>query len=329
MAVDYDPDDYNTYSQEQLDSFKKAVSGTIYRSGSMKSDISDLRKRKTYYVREKTQTIGQIADRSSDIGIFYFIMTDSINAAGRLYVEYEIEFQTPQVTIVRTPTFTAAEVSIPNEINQAMDKYTLGDFEIVRRGASVLNHTGQGVRSILGMEYLPSFTPSPFTRQEDVTGPLTQGPDQEDAIEITTPGVYEMLVRQQRTALDSNLSLTPAQISEFMSEGGGAVIAPTAGARDNFFLNSDNASWSAFGSGDNVLVTRIVFTVAAATTLFVRFANRMVISSTTSPSRTFSSQATGLSFNLQRVSQTVTALQTILPYAVRLWSQYNSSPPRS
>lgn len=97
LAVDYDASDQNPKSKLQMLNYVETVTSAAWQFCSHKSKLSNLRKQKTYYLRQKAPVGADL--RVSDVGTL-LIATDGHNGNGvfgSLFVEYEVTLMTPQM----------------------------------------------------------------------------------------------------------------------------------------------------------------------------------------------------------------------------------------
>lgn len=123
MNVDYDASDPAPVDLKARSATPGSVSGNIGEGFKFVSRPADLRKRKEYYVHSpgmtQSSTEGQ---RSTNVGVFYAYVDGAYNAAGDaftglcgyLWVEYDVEFRTPQLTTGNSASaFAAYETVLP------------------------------------------------------------------------------------------------------------------------------------------------------------------------------------------------------------------------
>lgn len=108
MYTDYDPRDPIVTSFDAMANYG-AVEYPVYTNGEMVCNPVNLNKIKSRYVREINQpTLGDLGDRLTDAGIIYvWVQSDYPGVVGTLWVEYEVELETPQFSKTNNPTIAA------------------------------------------------------------------------------------------------------------------------------------------------------------------------------------------------------------------------------
>jgi len=99
QVVDYDASDDPPINKTQMMAYKGAVRSPPWFCSSNQSDPSDLHKQKSYFVRNTAQS-GTQDPRLYDVGIFFLAFEGAAASsfyAGELYVEYCVEFMTPNL----------------------------------------------------------------------------------------------------------------------------------------------------------------------------------------------------------------------------------------
>lgn len=98
IAIDYDPDDAQPTSKQQVLAYRGSVRSSAWSHSEHRSLREDLNKRKSYFVRRGA--IPANAERDTyDVGTLAICTqgTDGTTPIGELYVEYEVRLMTPQL----------------------------------------------------------------------------------------------------------------------------------------------------------------------------------------------------------------------------------------
>ena len=112
MAIDYDPKDAQTMYLADIESFQGAKSFPVYSNCTLVANKQNMSKRKTYYTRPQSD-ISQ-PDRLTDVGNFLLgFEGTTATTPGRLYVEYEIRFMTPQTSTAATSVQNLSMLAAP------------------------------------------------------------------------------------------------------------------------------------------------------------------------------------------------------------------------
>jgi hypothetical protein len=99
MFVDYDPNDPAPTTKPKFMSNKNAMSSPVWSSVEMPCSLKDLSKRTTYFTRGGAENdLGLY-----DVGNLFIAVEGSSGSLGSVYVDYEIEFMTPQIAVGPVP----------------------------------------------------------------------------------------------------------------------------------------------------------------------------------------------------------------------------------
>jgi hypothetical protein len=99
MFVDYDPNDPAPPTKAKFMSNKNAMSSPVWSSVEMPCSLKDLSKRTTYFTRSGAENdLGLY-----DVGNLFIAAEGSSGTLGSLYVEYDVEFMTPQISVGPLP----------------------------------------------------------------------------------------------------------------------------------------------------------------------------------------------------------------------------------
>lgn len=140
---DYDAEDDNTtLTLAQLYSFKDSIRMPVWDSHRMPCSSEGLNKRKRYYVAENSS-----GARSADVGtIIVSTSTSHVGKIGDLWVDYTVEFQTPQLKeeLIDQGTAVTLNVKANDELLSDTTKSD-GKASILANEAifSVHNHSGK------------------------------------------------------------------------------------------------------------------------------------------------------------------------------------------
>jgi hypothetical protein len=134
MVVDYDASDQAPNDKTQMMAYKGAVRSPAWFACVNSSAITDLRKQKNYYVATSLQS-GTEDPRFTNVGNFILAFQSESDAytAGELYVEYDIELETPvldKTTASYVETFNAVVNSADSEWESYTPITTLGTLGI-------------------------------------------------------------------------------------------------------------------------------------------------------------------------------------------------------
>jgi hypothetical protein len=135
MVVDYDASDQAPNDKTQMMAYKGAVRSPAWFACVNSSAITDLRKQKNYYVATSQQG-GTEDPRFSNVGNFILAFQSESDAytAGELYVEYDIELETPvldKTTASYVETFNAIVDSEASDWDTFTPIATLGTLGVV------------------------------------------------------------------------------------------------------------------------------------------------------------------------------------------------------
>lgn len=105
IAIDYDPSDVPPASKVQLLSYEGSVRANSWNAITHRSNKSNLSKQKSYFVGYETMSGPNVGyTRTSDVGNLCIVSMgqSNFNTIGEAYVDYEIEFKTPQMNVITT-----------------------------------------------------------------------------------------------------------------------------------------------------------------------------------------------------------------------------------
>jgi hypothetical protein len=133
IAIDYDPTDDNEITAQTLFAMKNSVFGNVWGSFTHRSDVSDMRKQKTYYT---TKDLAIPNPRQNAIGRLYCYADNVTNnhSAGRLFVNYDIEFFTQQPRDVNADTLFFKTANQDRNIVDPTNTVTWGYLSYARVG---------------------------------------------------------------------------------------------------------------------------------------------------------------------------------------------------
>jgi hypothetical protein len=182
MAVDYDSTDPAPTSKLNMLSYKSAVRGPVWESISNHCDLKDLGQIKQRNTLNQPPPIGQ-DPRLYNAGNLW-VAYDSVNPAsnGELWVDYDVEFQTPQLTTVDAPTtisLAAGQVAsnpLLGAIVSSAAKIPLASVGLDTTGTArlIINKTGQYLYdSVLGTTTTGNNVADIFTGISGVTTALS------------------------------------------------------------------------------------------------------------------------------------------------------------
>ena len=101
LCPDYDPEDNNTgLNKSQMMQFQDTMRTPIWKGGRMKCTRANLQKRKQWYVRDANILLTGDASRAKEydvLSVNLIVNCASSLTAGELWVNYDVEFFTPQV----------------------------------------------------------------------------------------------------------------------------------------------------------------------------------------------------------------------------------------
>ncbi len=202
LTIDFDPQDAAPQTEAQIASYYDTASDLPWRKIHYGASSSDLSKQKTYLVRDtNTATPSNLA--SFDTGNLFIatIGNGSAGVLGKLWIEYEVEFMTPQFTL------TAAGRSLSGRVN-ANDNFSTAptvngnlpiDFSIAGNILTLKSRQAYSaliVFNVVGTGLTSAATTGPLTARASVTTAAAfvnsytlnfTGPNQLATFQITTP----------------------------------------------------------------------------------------------------------------------------------------------
>jgi hypothetical protein len=173
LAIDYDPSDDVPTSKVQLLSYEGSVRCNSWNSVVHNSSRANLSKQKSYYCgynsMHTTDNHGTL--RTSDVGTLNVLAMGqtSTNFIGEIYVEYEVELKTPQMSVVAT-SMPSLQITMGDTLDFELVNDTLyyGNLNIIPINATQLR-IRQGFIGVLYMTMRGSgITGGPFA---SVTAP--------------------------------------------------------------------------------------------------------------------------------------------------------------
>lgn len=100
LTVDFDPQDPPPYNERQMSNYQGTVSGSPWTDFQYDCTQANLSKRKSYFVRNSSETAPTTDLPLYDTGVFTVATVGTGTAAlGKIWVEYDVELQTPDFKI--------------------------------------------------------------------------------------------------------------------------------------------------------------------------------------------------------------------------------------